>query len=65
MGALLSVLIIWVLTGILVYEAIMRVKNEDFSLQPTVMLITSGVGVLVNIMYVLKGSQNYFLYSYD
>ena len=50
MGALVSVLIIWVLTGILVYEAVMRVKNQDFELKPTIMIITSGVGVLVNIM---------------
>jgi len=50
MGALVSVLIIWVLTGILVYEAVMRVKHQDFELKPTIMLITSGVGVLVNII---------------
>jgi len=50
MGALLSVLIIWVLTGILVYEAIMRVKNEQYELKPLVMLITAGVGVIVNII---------------
>ena len=50
MGALFSVLIIWVLTGVLVYEAIMRVKDQDYEINPVVMLITSGVGVLVNIM---------------
>lgn len=50
MGALLSVLIIWVLTGVLVYEAVIRVKNQKYSINPVIMLITSGVGVLVNII---------------
>ena len=50
MGALVSVLIIWVLTGVLVYEAVQRVKDQTFRIDPKIMLITSGVGVLVNIM---------------
>ena len=50
MGALLSVLIIWVLTGVLVYEAVIRVKNQKYTINPIIMLITSGVGVVVNIM---------------
>jgi len=50
MGALVSVLIIWVLTGVLVYEAILRVKSMDFEVNAVIMLITSGVGVLVNII---------------
>ena len=40
----------WVLTGVLVYEAIERVKYQSFHMNPKIMLITSGVGVLVNIM---------------
>lgn len=50
MGALLSVLIIWVLTGVLVYEAILRIKYTDFPIDPVIMLITSGAGVFVNII---------------
>lgn len=50
MGALVSVLIIWVLTGILVYEAATRVRDPAYEIKPVVMLITSGVGVLVNII---------------
>ena len=50
MGALVSVLIIWVLTGVLVYEAIQRVRDQSFDIDPKIMLATSGVGVLVNIM---------------
>lgn len=49
-GALISVLMIWVVTAILVYLAIQRVVTKDFELNPTIMLITSAVGVLVNIM---------------
>jgi len=50
MGALISVLIIWVLTGILVYEAVMRIKRGTYDVDPVIMLITSGVGVVVNII---------------
>ncbi len=49
-GALVSVLMIWLVTGILVYLAIMRVMNEDYEIDGMVMLITSAVGVAVNLM---------------
>ena len=49
-GATVSVLLIWVVTGILVYLAIERCVTGNFELNATIMLITSGVGVLVNIM---------------
>ena len=39
-----------VVTGILVYMAIERCVSGEFELNPTIMLITSGVGVLVNIV---------------
>lgn len=49
-GALTSVLLIWVITGILVYMAIQRIIYQNFDIDATVMLITSGIGVAVNIM---------------
>lgn len=49
-GALTSVLMIWVVTAILVYLAIHRVIHQDFELNPLIMLITSALGVVVNIM---------------
>ena len=49
-GATISVLMIWVVTGILVYVAILRIVNGDYEIDATIMLITSGVGVGVNIM---------------
>nr|AKN21623.1 slc30a-3 [Schmidtea mediterranea] len=50
MGALVSVLLIWVVTGILVYMAVLRIMNKDYNIEATIMLITSGVGVLVNLI---------------
>ena len=49
-GATVSVLLIWVVTGILVYIAVQRIVNQEFDLDATIMLITSAVGVGVNIM---------------
>lgn len=49
-GALTSVLLIWVVTGVLVYMAVLRVINRDFNIDATVMLITSAIGVIVNLM---------------
>ena len=50
LGAIVSVLMIWVVTGILVYMAVLRVIQQDFEIDSKVMLITSGLGVLVNII---------------
>ncbi|XP_026275450.1 zinc transporter 2 isoform X2 [Frankliniella occidentalis] len=49
-GALTSVLLIWVVTGILVYMAILRIVNKDFEIDATVMLISSALGVVVNLI---------------
>ena len=49
-GALVSVLIIWVITGVLFYEAIQRVVHRDFKVNADVMLITACVGVFVNVL---------------
>ena len=49
-GAMVSVLMIWVVTGVLVYLAIMRIVNNEYEINGKIMLITSGVGVVVNIM---------------
>ncbi|XP_046864956.1 zinc transporter 2-like isoform X2 [Xenia sp. Carnegie-2017] len=59
MGALLSVLIIWVLTGVLVYEAIKRVINGNHKVNANIMLIIAGVGVGVNILMGLVLGHNH------
>lgn len=50
MGALISVLLIWVVTGVLVYMAVQRVMSGDYEIDANIMLITSGLGVFFNIM---------------
>ncbi|XP_065332576.1 proton-coupled zinc antiporter SLC30A2-like [Cloeon dipterum] len=49
LGALSSILIIWVLTGIFVYLAILRVIHQDFTIEPDTMMIVAALGVVVNI----------------
>ncbi|XP_035659204.1 zinc transporter 2-like isoform X1 [Branchiostoma floridae] len=50
MGALVSVLLIWVVTGILVYNAVMRVIHRDMDIDAKIMLITASCGVAVNLV---------------
>ncbi|XP_060516395.1 proton-coupled zinc antiporter SLC30A2 isoform X2 [Cylas formicarius] len=64
-GALTSVLMIWVVTGVLVYIAIQRVIYENFEIDAPVMLITSGVGVLVNLVMGLTLHQHGHSHSGD
>ncbi|OUC42969.1 hypothetical protein D917_02610 [Trichinella nativa] len=52
LGALVSVILIWVITGILVYIAIERLIYKTFDIDAKVMMITAAVGVLVNLMQV-------------
>lgn len=52
LGALLSVFTIWVVTGVLVYLAVKRLISNDYTIEGTIMLITSGCAVLANIMWV-------------
>ena len=48
LGAVVSVLIIWVITGALFYKAVQRVI--DPKIEAGIMLITSCIGVYVNIL---------------
>lgn len=43
-------LLIWVVTGILVYMAVQRIIYEDYEIDAEIMLITAAVGVGVNVM---------------
>ena len=49
MGAVVSVLIIWVVTGVLFYEAVQRVIHP-IEINANIMLITACVGVFVNVL---------------
>lgn len=50
LGALLSILCIWVMTGVLVYLACERLLYPDYQIKATLMIIVSGCAVAANIM---------------
>ncbi|NXW02858.1 ZNT8 protein, partial [Fregetta grallaria] len=50
LGALMSMIIIWMVTGVLTYLASMRLLHPGYDIDATVMLITSGCAVLANIL---------------
>lgn len=50
LSAIISVLLVYVLTGFLLYEAVQRTVHMDYSINGDVMLITAAVGVAVNLM---------------
>uniref|UniRef100_A0A8D0GI50 Proton-coupled zinc antiporter SLC30A2 n=2 Tax=Sphenodon punctatus TaxID=8508 RepID=A0A8D0GI50_SPHPU len=50
LGALLSVLSIWVVTGVLVYLAVERLLSNQYEIEGNAMLITSACAVAVNII---------------
>ena len=50
LGAVASVLIIWAITGVLVYAAIERCISMDFEVDGDAMIIVAAVGVVMNIM---------------
>lgn len=49
-SAVLSVVLIYVLTAVLLYEAIQRTVHQEFDIDGDIMLITAAVGVAVNLM---------------
>lgn len=50
LGALVSILMLWVITGVLVYSGVQRIESGDYEINATIMLITSGTGVFFNIV---------------
>ncbi|KAM7074992.1 proton-coupled zinc antiporter SLC30A8 [Molossus nigricans] len=50
LGALLSILGVWAVTGVLVYLACERLLYPDYQIQATVMIIVSGCAVAANIV---------------
>ena len=50
LGALISILFLWVVTGVLVYMGVERCIDRDFEVEATVMLITAGCGVAFNLV---------------
>uniref|UniRef100_A0A1I8I1N3 Zinc transporter 2 n=1 Tax=Macrostomum lignano TaxID=282301 RepID=A0A1I8I1N3_9PLAT len=58
-GALVSVLMIWIVTAVLVYMAVHRVVQKDFEVEGEAMLITAGVGVAFNMLMALLLHQGH------
>uniref|UniRef100_A0A671DV95 Solute carrier family 30 member 2 n=1 Tax=Rhinolophus ferrumequinum TaxID=59479 RepID=A0A671DV95_RHIFE len=58
LGALLSVLSIWVVTGVLVYLAVERLISGDYEIEGDTMLITAGCAVAINIIMGLTLHQS-------
>ncbi|XP_063352024.1 zinc transporter 2 [Pelmatolapia mariae] len=61
LGAFISVMSIWIVTGALVYLAIERIVRNDYEIDGHVMLVTSGCAVIVNIVmaYILHHSTTF------
>ena len=50
LGALFSIVMIWLLTGVLVFMAVQRIINKDFEIDADAMLVTAGCGVAFNVI---------------
>ncbi|XP_053122663.1 proton-coupled zinc antiporter SLC30A2 [Hemicordylus capensis] len=65
LGALLSVLSIWVVTGVLVYLAVQRLISGEYEIEGSAMLITSACAVAVNIIMGVALHQSGHGHSHD
>lgn len=63
LGAFCSILIIWILTGVLVYLAIKRVITQEYEIQSTAMVITASCGVAFNIVMFIVLHANFLCYK--
>ena len=50
LSAVVSILIIWILTGVLVYSAIWRCIAPDFTIDATIMMGTAAAAVVFNLV---------------
>ncbi|KAM6282604.1 proton-coupled zinc antiporter SLC30A8 [Porphyrio hochstetteri] len=64
LGALISMIIIWMVTGVLTYLASMRLLHPDYDIDATVMLITSACAVFANILLSLILHQTSHVHSH-
>uniref|UniRef100_A0A1A7XK25 Proton-coupled zinc antiporter SLC30A8 n=2 Tax=Iconisemion striatum TaxID=60296 RepID=A0A1A7XK25_9TELE len=58
LGALLSVFTIWLVTGVLVYLAVERLIDDDYTIEGYIMLVTSGCAVVANIVMAVTLHQS-------
>ncbi|KAL4613313.1 zinc transporter 4-like [Arapaima gigas] len=64
-SAAISVLLIYILTAVLLNEAIQRTIHQDFDIDGDVMLITAAVGVAVNLIMGFLLNQSGHLHSHS
>uniref|UniRef100_A0A673GNV1 Cation efflux protein transmembrane domain-containing protein n=1 Tax=Sinocyclocheilus rhinocerous TaxID=307959 RepID=A0A673GNV1_9TELE len=64
LSAGISVLLIYILTGVLLNEAVQRTVHQDFNIDGDVMLITAAVGVAVNLLMGFLLNQSGHLHSH-
>ncbi|NXR01294.1 ZNT8 protein, partial [Sagittarius serpentarius] len=64
LGALMSMIIVWMVTGVLTYLASMRLLHPDYNIDAMVMLITSACAVLANILLSLILHQTSYGHSH-
>ncbi|XP_048188555.1 zinc transporter 4 [Perognathus longimembris pacificus] len=67
LSAMISVLLVYVLMGFLLYEAVQRTIHMNYEINGDIMLITAAVGVAVNIImgFLLKQSGHHHSHSHS
>jgi len=67
LGALGSIVLIWCLTILLVYQATTRIINFEYVKNPLIMLITAGLGLFFNLVLakVLHGHSGIMSHGHD
>ena len=60
-GALANIFIVWAMVLFIIYEATLRIVNKEIVKQPVIMLITSVVGLLINVVLykILHGGSSH------
>ncbi|CAH1403778.1 unnamed protein product [Nezara viridula] len=61
LGALLSISVIWILTGIFIYLAVERLVKSDFDIHADAMMVVAAIGICINIVMgcILHGSHGH------
>ncbi|XP_008583326.1 PREDICTED: zinc transporter 4 [Galeopterus variegatus] len=67
LSAMISVLLVYILMGFLLYEAVQRTIHMNYEINGDIMLITAAVGVAVNVImgFLLKQSGHHHSHSHS
>ncbi|XP_037653693.1 zinc transporter 4-like [Choloepus didactylus] len=67
LSAMISVLLVYILMGFLLYEAVQRTIHMDYEINGDIMLITAAVGVAVNVImgFLLSQSGHHHSHSHS